>query len=179
MKKNTSINLQPDLMEDEVVKILPLKESDLDRLFKVASDPEIWAQHPTRDRYKKEVFQIYFDSAVSSGSAFLIFDKKTNNLIGSSRFYDYDAEHSTIAIGYTFLAKEYWGGKYNSSIKKLMLQYAFQFVEAVIFHIGPSNIRSQKAILKIGAQKIGEMVYEGGLHYVYEVKKFRSFERES
>jgi RimJ/RimL family protein N-acetyltransferase len=170
MEKNALVNLQPDLLEDELVKLVPLQATDFDRLFKVASDPLIWEQHPSRDRYKKEVFQIYFDSAVSSGSAFLIFDKKTNILIGSSRFYDYDGEGSSIAIGYTFLAKEYWGGKYNRSVKKLMLDYAFQFVDAVIFHIGPSNIRSQKAIMKIGANKIGEMLYEGKLHFVYQVK---------
>jgi RimJ/RimL family protein N-acetyltransferase len=170
MEKNAPVNLQPDLLEDELVKLVPLQATDFDRLFKVASDPSIWEQHPGRDRYKKEVFQIYFDSAVASVSAFLIFDQKTNNLIGSSRFYDYDAGGSSIAVGYTFLAKEYWGGKYNRSVKKLMLDYAFQFVDTVIFHIGPSNIRSQKAILKIGANKIGEMLYEGNLHFVYQVK---------
>src|SRR3954471_7667350 len=170
MEKNALVNLQPDLLEDELVKLVPLQATDFDRLFKVASDPLIWEQHPSADRYKKEVFQIYFDSAVSSGSAFLIFDKKTDDLIGSSRFYEYDAERSTIAIGYTFLAKEYWGGKYNSAIKKLMLDYAFQFVDSVIFHIGPTNIRSQKAILRIGANKIAEMLYEGNLHFVYQVR---------
>ena len=164
------MNLQP-MLEDEIVKLVPLKASDFDRLFKVASDPLIWEQHPTRDRYKREVFQLYFDSAVESQSAFLIYAKENNELIGSSRYYDYDLSKSRIAIGYTFIAKSYWGGKYNGAIKKLMLDYAFQFVDAVIFHIVPTNFRSQQAVLKLGAKKIGEEEYNGALQFVYQIQR--------
>ena len=164
------MNLQPQL-ENELVRLIPLKQEDFDRLFKVASDPLIWEQHPTKDRYKKEVFQIYFDSAVSSGSAFLIFEKASNQLIGSTRFYDFDQALSRVAIGYTFLAKEYWGGEYNGAVKRLMLDYAFQFVGSVVFHIGPTNIRSQQAILKLGAKRTGEEEYNGIMQFVFEVRK--------
>ena len=164
------MNLQP-VLEDNLVRLIPLKENDFEALFNVASDPAIWEQHPTRDRYKKEVFQIYFDSAVQSGTAFLIFAKEENQLIGSSRYYEYDPSLSRIAIGYTFLAKEFWGGKYNASIKKLMLDHAFQFVNSVIFHIGPTNFRSQKAILKLGAKKIREEPYNDIMQFVYEIRK--------
>ena len=165
------MNLQPAILEDHLVRIIPLKEDDFDELFAVASDPLIWEQHPSRDRYKKEVFQIYFDSAVQSGSAFLFYEKATNELMGSSRYYDYNPEQSRIAIGYTFLARKYWGGEYNRSIKKLMLEYAFRFVDSVIFHIGPTNLRSQKAILKLGARKISEEEYNGILQFVYEIRR--------
>jgi RimJ/RimL family protein N-acetyltransferase len=165
------MDLQTLILEDELVRLELLTENDFERLFKVAADPLIWEQHPSKDRYKKEVFQSYFDSAVSSGSAFLIFEKATGQLIGSSRYYDHNPDLSRIAIGYTFLAKEFWGGKYNAAIKKLMLDYAFQFVNSVIFHIGPTNIRSQQAILKLGAKKIGEEEYNGVLHFVYEIRK--------
>jgi len=165
------MNWQPEILENESVRLVPLEEKDFDRLFKVAADPLIWEQHPSKDRYKKEVFQSYFDSAVSSGSAFLIFEKATGQLIGSSRYYDHNPDLSRIAIGYTFLAKEFWGGKYNAAIKKLMLDYAFQFVDSVIFHIGPTNIRSQQAILKLGAKKIGEEEYNDISQFVYEIRK--------
>ena len=159
------------VLEDDLVRLEPLGQNDLERLFKVAADPLIWEQHPSKDRYKREVFQSYFDSAVSSGSAFLIFEKVTGQIIGSTRYYDHNPALSRIAIGYTFLAKEFWGGRYNAAIKKLMLDYAFRFVDSVIFHIGPANIRSQQAILKLGAKKIGEEEYNGALHFVYEIKK--------
>jgi RimJ/RimL family protein N-acetyltransferase len=167
----STMNLQPALLEDDLVKIVPLKENDFDILFVVASDPLIWEQHPTKDRYKKEVFQVYFDSAVSSGSAFLLLEKATSELMGSTRYYDYHPEQSRIAIGYTFLARKFWGGEYNRAVKKLLLDYAFEFVDSVIFHIGPTNIRSQKAILKIGAKKIGEVLYDGKQHFEYEIRK--------
>ena len=158
-------------MGDGLVKLVPLTENDFDKLFQVASDPAIWEQHPTRDRYRKEVFQLYFDSAIESRSAFLIVDRKSNEIAGCSRYYDHDDAQSTIAIGYTFLAMKFWGGKYNSAVKKLMLDYAFQFVNTVFFHIGPNNIRSQKAIEKIGGKKVRDMLYEGNRHCEYAIHK--------
>lgn len=171
----SQFNLQP-ILENEFVKIRPLTKSDFEDLYAVASDPLIWEQHPNPDRYKRTVFETFFKGAIESGGAFLIFDKKTNDVIGSSRYYDYDEKNKSILIGYTFFARNYWGGKYNSSVKQLMIQYAFQFVDAVIFHIGANNIRSQKAIERIGANKIGELEVEyygepSKLNFVYEIKK--------
>jgi RimJ/RimL family protein N-acetyltransferase len=168
-------NLQPKKLENELIAIVPLDEKDFDSLFAVASDPLIWELHPETNRYKKEIFKIYFDEAVASNSAFLIYDKATNELMGSTRFYNFQPELSKIAIGYTFLARKYWGGKYNAAMKKLLLDYAFKFVDTVVFHIGASNIRSQKAILKIGAKKINEINLDNHgtkiPHYEYEIKK--------
>ncbi|KAB2878593.1 GNAT family N-acetyltransferase [bacterium] len=133
----------PKILEDEILKIVPLIDRDFESLFEAASDPLIWEQHPTSDRYKREVFQLYFDEAISGKTAFLIIDKSTNKVIGSTRYYDYKPENSSIAIGYTFLARPYWGGLYNKSSKKLLIDYAFQFVDKIYFHIGANNIRSQ------------------------------------
>ena len=170
-----SFNLQPTL-ENEFVKIQPLKESDFEILYGVACDPLIWEQHPNKDRYKREVFEVFFKGAIESGGAFLVFDKQTNEAIGSSRFYDYNSENKSVLIGYTFFARSHWGSKYNPALKKLMLQYAFQFVDSVIFHIGANNIRSQKAIERLGASKIDELEVkyygeESKLNFVYQIKK--------
>jgi RimJ/RimL family protein N-acetyltransferase len=166
-----TVNLQPTHLEDELVALVPLRKNHFDALYKVASNPLIWEQHPTRDRYKKEVFQLYFDSAMASGSAFVVIDKKCNELAGCSRYYDHDETESKIAIGYTFLAIKFWGGIYNGAVKKLMLDYAFQFVDTVLFHIGPNNIRSQKAVEKIHGKKIRDMLYEGNRHCEYAIHK--------
>lgn len=168
-------NLQPTL-ENEFVKILPLQESDFESLYAVANDPLIWEQHPNKDRYKREVFETFFKGAIESCGAFLVFDKQTGEAIGSSRYYDYNSNNKSILIGYTFFARSHWGSKYNPALKDLMLQYAFQYVEVVMFHIGANNIRSQKAIERLGAVKIDElevMYYgeESKLNFVYEIKK--------
>jgi RimJ/RimL family protein N-acetyltransferase len=150
------INWQPEILESEILKIVPLNESDFENLFELASDPLIWEQHPTKDRYKREVFQLYFDGAILGNTSFKIIDKSTNKSIGSTRYYDYNPEKKSIAIGFTFLVRQYWGGLYNKSSKKLLIEYAFRFVDKVYFHIGGSNIRSQLAITKIGAVKVKE-----------------------
>ncbi len=163
-------------LENEFVKIQPLRESDFETLYAVASDSLIWEQHPNKDRYKREVFEIFFKGAIESGGAFLVFDKQTGEAIGSSRFYDYCEENKSVLIGYTFFARSHWGSKYNPALKNLMIQYAFQFIDSVIFHIGANNIRSQKAIERLGASKIDEIEVkyygeESKLNFVYEIKK--------
>ena len=168
-------NWQPEILEDDILKIVPLFETDFDRLFEIASDPLIWEQHPTSNRYKKEIFKLYFDGAISGKTAFLIIDKSTNKIIGSTRYYDYKVENSSIAIGYTFLSRQYWGGLYNKSSKKLLINYAFQFVDKIYFHIGATNIRSQLATMKIGATKVGEVDFDYYgkklLHFEYTISK--------
>jgi RimJ/RimL family protein N-acetyltransferase len=166
---------QPMVLENDELKLVPLKEGDLEALYDVAADPLIWAGHPKKDRYKKEVFLEYFNSAVQDKNAFLIYDKASTEIIGSTRYYGFDPQQSRIAIGYTFLTRKYWGGHYNRSLKFLMLDYAFQFINSVVFHIGATNIRSQRAIEKIGAIKIGEMDLDFNgtkqLHFEYEIRK--------
>jgi RimJ/RimL family protein N-acetyltransferase len=166
-----NFNLQPATLENGQIKIIPLKESDFEILFEVASDPEIWEQHPAKDRYKKEVFQAFFDGAVESKSTFLVYDTATNELIGSTRYYDFDSENSKIAIGYTFLAKKYWGGAHNKAMKQLLIDYAFRHVDTLVFHIGETNIRSQKAISKIGATKMRAMTFNNSPYFEYHILK--------
>ena len=169
-----NFNLHPEKLEDDLIEIRPLTEDYFGHLFEVGSDPLIWEVHPVKDRYKKEVFKTYFDGAVASKSSFLVFDKATGELIGSTRYYNYQPELSRIAIGYTFLARKYWGGSYNKSMKTLLLDHAFKYVDSVVFHVGMENVRSQKAMVKIGSKKIGELDFAstGQLtHYEYEIKK--------
>jgi|SRR5688572_12946296 len=153
----------PMQLSNEKVKLQLLVENDFESLYQVASDPLIWEQHPNKERYKREVFIKFFEGALASKSAFLVKDQVSGDIIGCSRFYDFDEVHNSICIGYTFLARKVWGKSYNRSLKKLMLDYAFNYVESVIFHVGDQNIRSQKAMDKLGAVKWGEaeMSYYG------------------
>ena len=147
-------DLQPNL-EGELIELRPLTPEDWDDLFSVASDPLIWEQHPESDRYNEEVFRAFFRGALESGGALVAIDAKTQQIIGSTRFHGYDPEKLEIEIGWTFLARKYWGGRYNREMKQLMLSHAFKFVENVVFFVGENNIRSQKATEKIGAVESG------------------------
>jgi len=142
--------LQPTLT-GKLLELRPLKPTDFEELFAAASDPLIWEQHPEHTRYKKEVFKTYFDGGVASGGAFVVIDRKSGKIIGSSRFCDLKPEESQVEVGYTFLERAYWGGEYNREMKQLMLDHAFKFVKRVVFVVGDTNWRSQKALEKIGA----------------------------
>ena len=148
-KRRDDFELQPHLVGD-LVEVRPLKAEDWEPLFAVASDPLIWEQHPARDRYQERVFREFFREALETGSAFVVIDRKTNKIIGSSRYFGFDPSRSEIEIGWTFLARSYWGGEYNRELKSLMLDHAFRFVESVVFLIGATNVRSRRAIEKIG-----------------------------
>lgn len=168
-------DLQP-LLQNELVTLKPLQENEFETLYAVAADPLIWEQHPNKDRYKSEVFENYFDGALKSKGAFLAIDKATGEAMGSSRYYDLFEEKSSVAIGYTFFARKYWGTPVNRLVKTLMLDHAFRFVDEVIFHVGEHNFRSQKAMEKLGAEKIDEIVmaYYGEpdrRNFVYRIGK--------
>lgn len=170
-----NFNIQP-VLQNEKVLLTPLAEQDFDDLYTVASDPKIWEQHPNPDRWKKDVFKGFFEGAIQSRGAFKIVDLLTGNTIGSTRFYDYDELDNSIFIGYTFYGTSYWGKGINPLVKAIMLDYAFQFVSKVHFHIGANNIRSQIAIERIGAKKIAEQevtYYNEAprLNFVYEIDK--------
>ena len=171
-----NFTIQPTQLQNQLIQLIPLKETDFEELYSVASDPLVWEQHPNKLRYQRDVFQNYFEGALQSKGAFFIREAKTNEPIGSSRFYDYNEKDNSILIGYTFIGRKFWGNGYNKSLKKLMLDYAFQYVDKVYFHIGANNIRSQKAIEKIGATKIDEFEVEyygedSKLNYIYQINK--------
>ena len=171
-----SANLQPINLHNDLVQLTPLTANDFEELFAVASDPLIWEQHPNPDRYQRPVFLNYFDGAMASKGAFLIKHAITGEAIGSSRFYNHKPDLQEIKIGYTFFSRECWGKPYNSNVKQLMLAHAFTFVERVVFHVGASNFRSQRAMEKLGAIKTGEeeVAYFGEAsrwNFVYEIIK--------
>src|SRR5690606_32259419 len=127
-------SIQPTL-ENEIISLVPLEKHDFEELFDVASDPKVWEQHPNRERYKREVFENFFQGAMESKGAFLVIDQETEEVLGSTRFCDYNKEDNSILIGYTFYGTKSWGKNINSQVKKLMLDYIFEFVDKVIFHV--------------------------------------------
>lgn len=176
------MNLNP-ILQDDLIIAKPLREEDFEKLYAVASDPAVWDQHPNKERYQRAVFQNFFKGAMDSKGAFIVLDKLLNKPIGSSRFYELDENNKSVLIGYTFFGRDYWGKQYNHRLKTLMLDYAFQFVNKVIFHIGATNFRSQKSIEKLGAKKVAEaeITYYGEaskLNFIYEIEKDEWMKRQ-
>jgi RimJ/RimL family protein N-acetyltransferase len=142
-------SLQPTL-ENDLLIIRPMQADDFDGLYKVASDPLVWAQHPAKDRYQLPVFTALFNDGLASGGAFVVIDKSTQAIIGSTRFNPVKESTNAIEIGWSYLARAYWGGVFNKAQKHLLMDYAFEYVENVLFYINQNNMRSRKAVEKLG-----------------------------
>jgi N-acetyltransferase len=149
-----SFDYQP-VLAGELVELRPLRPEDYDELCAVAADPLIWEQHPVRNRHEEATFRTFFQEARASGGALIVIDASSRRVIGSSRFHGCDMERSEVEIGWTFLARSHWGGRDNGEMKRLMLRHAFRFVSSVVFLVGLQNIRSQRAVERIGAVRVG------------------------
>ena len=157
------LNRQPILV-GEFVEARPLRADDFDELYQAAADPLLWEQHPEPNRWRREVFRAYFEDHLASGGALAIVDRATGALIGVTRYDNLDAGQSEVEIGWTFLARPYWGGAYNADLKRVMLEHAFQAVDTVVFLVGEENLRSRRAVEKLGAvergRRRGQLLYE-------------------
>jgi RimJ/RimL family protein N-acetyltransferase len=160
---------QPTL-RGERVRIDPLRAEDWEPLFAVARDPLLWAQHPQPDRWREPVFRAFFEEALASGGALRISERATGRAIGSSRWVWHDEAAGEIEIGWTFLARDHWGGVTNGEVKRLMIEHALAFARRVRFFVGLENLRSQRALEKIGAvQRANERNRAGRMSASYEV----------
>lgn len=149
------MELQP-VLEGPRLRLRPLKASDFDELYAAASDPLIWEQHPAPNRHELRVFEEFFNRALKSRGALAVLDKETKKIVGTSRYYDVEGRDS-VCIGFTFLTREYWGGGFNRELKFLMLDHAFIDLRRALFHVGPLNLRSRRALEKIGAKLVGRL----------------------
>jgi RimJ/RimL family protein N-acetyltransferase len=146
------MNRQP-VLDGGRLLLRPLAAQDWTQLYAVASDPLLWAQHPLSDRWQEPVFRAFFDDALAQGGALVAVAKASGQIIGSSQYRGFNpADGGSVEIGWTFLARERWGGGWNGEMKHLMLAHAFGFVRRVEFRVGADNIRSRTACERIGAR---------------------------
>lgn len=172
------INLQPTLV-GRTIRLRLLKPDDFEELYRTASDPKIWELHPDSERYQREIFKKrFFEGALASGGALVIEENVSCRIIGSSRYYDWNRDTQEISIGYTFIECKNWGAGTNGELKDLMLRHIYQWASVVWFHVGKINMRSRRAVEKLGATlshaKEGEL--EGKpfvqLYYKLEASRF-------
>jgi RimJ/RimL family protein N-acetyltransferase len=184
------VDRQP-VLEGERLVLRPLTEADWDALYGVASDRELWAVHPSHNRWQEPVFRAFFDDALAKGGALAIVDKHAPSgvegasgaVIGSSRFQfcERQEEDGALEIGWSFIARAYWGKGYNAEFKRLMLAHAFRHVDRVVFRVGADNVISRKAMAKIGGRLTGATYWEDRAgrpveHVVFEITR-ESFAR--
>lgn len=166
------------VLEGERLLLRPLREDDWDGLYAVASDPEVWKLHPQHNRWQEDVFRAYFADALAGKGAFTVVDRASGRIIGGSRMQAHDpADGGSVEIGWTFLARSHWGGETNREMKRLMLAHALKFVERVDFRVGEHNLRSRRAMEKIGGRLserdggIVETISGPSRHVVYEITR--------
>jgi len=171
------LDRQP-VLEGEHVRLRPLRPDDWDALFAVASDPLIWEQHPAHDRWREPVFCAFFEDALANTGALVALDARTGAVIGSSRFEGLEeADGGSVEIGWTFLARSHWGGRWNHEMKRLMLAHALASVAEVRFLVGETNTRSRTALERIGAvltDRREERIMAGGTvipHLTYSITR--------
>lgn len=172
----TPFDKQPNL-SGSLVTLRPLEAADFDDLYAVASDAEIWTLHPASNRYQLPIFRILFEESLESGGAIIVIDNGTGEIIGSSRFHIADAASGRAEIGWSYLARSHWGGQYNSEVKALLLAHAFRFFDTVYFRVGETNLRSRRAVEKIGGKltdKTDVMILSDGtsaVHVIFKIEK--------
>lgn len=169
-----ALPISPSIL-GESLELRPLEAGDFESLYSVASDPLIWVQHPSPTRYQEPVFREWFNEALTSQSALVVIDRGSSNVVGSSRYYEFSEEKREVAIGYTFLSREKWGGGTNGELKRLMLKHAFLWVDTVWFHVASQNIRSQRAMEKIGGKlshkSIKQLTVGQQENYFYKIER--------
>lgn len=169
---------QPDwqpILRGTSLHLRPIHGGDFEPLHQAASDPLIWAQHSEPNRHERDVFRRFFDGALACGGGLVALDAATGRLIGSSRYYDWNPVDRSVVIGYSFLERARWGTGANREMKSLMLGHAFQWADTAWFHVSPGNIRSQRALERIGARlDRSEQVPVGGVlspRLIYAVRR--------
>ena len=175
MSQPDNLDRQP-ILTGSAVELRPLGENDWTPLYSVASDPEIWAQHPMHDRWQEPVFRAFFDDAMAGGGALAIRDHHSGAIIGSSQIRPHPLDESQTEIGWTFLARDRWGTGANAQVKALMVGHVLAARERVVFRVGDTNMRSRRAMEKIGA-RLTAAVQHGMAHgqpiqhVVYEITR--------
>lgn len=165
--KKTPIFALPSQIDSKNFTLRTLTKADKQALQACASDPAIWQFMPTK-RHLPEVFEPFFEQAVKD-KAYAIIDKRTGNIIGTTRFCHDNAKDDVIGIGFTFITPEFWGKGVNDEIKHTLLNHAFKYRNTVRFQIHEGNDRSKKAVEKLGATYQKDVENDSGKMWVYTI----------
>lgn len=141
-----------------------LQANDRETIRPMAKDERIWEFTKglmINDTYDEQ-FDRYFDmaldpKALNGQQAFVIHDAKDNAILGMTRLYEFNPKDKRAAIGYTWYVPAVWGKVHNKECKLLLFQYLFEHLQfnRAELHVAHQNVRSQKAVEKIGGVREG------------------------
>jgi len=150
------------LLENDMVKLIPLKVQDFTKLSIFAiHEPNLWqySLQPANGlkNMKSYVYRALKDKSAKTSYPFIVFDKRSNEYAGSTRFYNYNVVDNTVQLGYTWYGKTFQGTGLNKNCKYLMLSFAFETlgVERVEFRADTNNKRSIAAMKSLGCVQEG------------------------
>lgn len=148
-------------LQNEIVKLEPLSLENYKNLYAIASERDLLKYSPS-DISTFQALTNYVEFALMQSEKdlvipFIIYDKTTQRYAGSTRYMNIDWPNKVLHIGSTWIGKEFQGSGLNMAMKTLMINYAFQKMdfEKIEFRIDQRNIRSRKAVEKLGAQLEG------------------------
>ena len=158
------MNIDSSLLQGKHVSLDFLLPEHIEEIRILAKDDRIWEFTKTLlidekyDQRFDEYISLALDNKALEGQvAFVIRNLKDRSIIGMSRYYGIDEKNKRLNIGYTWYIPSVWGGVYNKECKLLLLGYAFEklSLNRVGFEVAHQNVRSQKAVAKIGGVKEG------------------------
>lgn len=149
----------PEVLEGNRVKLIPLVMDHAEELWESAKNEDLWQHYTFRrmenfDKFKDFLAGSLKEAETGKGFTFTIIDKATGKMRGGTSFLDIQPASRSLEIGRTWLAKELHGTGFNAECKFLLLRYCFEGMKLirVFFKTDSNNIRSQKAMEKIGAR---------------------------
>ena len=150
--------MRPQLfLEDNRLLLQPLQATDWVGLWPIAQQVGLYRfgsnDVSTQDKLKSYISDALTEARDGSTIPFCIYDKRNDAIVGSTRYGLIDAKNKVVHIGWTWIAPAVQGTGFNHRVKFLMLRHAFESMnfEKVEFRIDERNIRSRKAVEKLGA----------------------------
>ncbi|MBK7651581.1 MAG: GNAT family N-acetyltransferase [Flammeovirgaceae bacterium] len=148
-------------LETNNIKLQPIKRTNKEDLINATNDgnlSNLWFTNiPTMNNIDSYITKAIEDFDLDKGLTFIVIDKKTNKVIGTTRFTNATPEHRRLEIGYTWYSKTFQKTYVNSECKMLMLTHAFEVLKAIAveFRTNWYNFPSRNAILRLGAKQDG------------------------
>lgn len=156
------MKIEPVELVGHRAHLVPLAAEHVPALLEAGRDPAVWTYLPRHPRTLADMEDLVAEALARRDAGvdfpFVIRDRHDNDrVVGSTRFCDIDKENRSLEIGWTWLSPDVWRTRINSECKRLLLGHAFETLGAirVFFKTDARNVRSQKAIERLGAVKEG------------------------
>ncbi|MDF2683294.1 MAG: N-acetyltransferase [Brevibacillus sp.] len=153
--------MRGQILEGRLVRLVPLEEIHKEKLFEALGKPDVW-QYTWRKVSTPDDLSLLIDQALENQQKgtqlpFTVIDLKSGNTVGTTRIGDIDRTNRNVEIGWTWLSPDVWGTGINAECKLLLLQHCFEDLDMlrVQFSVSANNIRSRKAVERLGAVQEG------------------------